>query len=484
MTRKTQRNWLKAVVCLLSLVLLGMIGIAVLLSAQALPGQPTGPQLNTQEQTLGTTVPTTAPATQPTTVPEETTAPTTMPEETTEPTTVPTEPEPEVFTLSFAGDCTLGNQLNKSGEYTFIGTVGDNYAYPFADVQDYFATDDCTFVNLECALTDGGNANTLKLFTFKGPAAYTNILTEGSVEFANIVNNHSKDYGNSGYKDTMANLDAAGVFYADWNASTVFTTESGLTIGVYSAYFPSSTWGMTSEIEALRAAGAEIVVVAVHWGEEYDYHPNSTEKKLGRQYIDAGADIVWGHHPHVLQDMEEYNGGLILYSMGNFSFGGNSNPSDKDTAIVQVQIIRQPDGTVERGELTIIPCYVSGILTYGNDYQPTPMPEDADGYQRVLQKLNGSYPKENGEVPYRENQNTTQPTEGESAPEETTAPPETVPEETTVPVETEPEATQPVETEPQPTETEPQPSDTTAPPAEEPAAGETPPEDSGETPTE
>lgn len=465
MNQKIQRAVLTVLIVCLSLVLVVLLGIAGIYILRDAEPAHTEPALQTQPPTPSQT---TAPTTQPTTAPA--TVPTTVPDETTVPTTAPTEPpQPEYFTLSFAGDCTLGNHITKTGPYSFIGTVGDNYAYPFADVQQWFANDDCTFVNLECALTDGGTPNTNKKFTFKGPSAYTAILTEGSVEFANVVNNHAKDYGTSGYKDTLANLDAVNVYYAEEDDTRVFTTESGLTVGVYASYFPTSTWGVSKRIDAMKAEGAEIIIVAVHWGEEYDYHPNSNEKKMAHQFIDAGADIVWGHHPHVLQDIEEYNGGIIYYSLGNFSFGGNSSPSDKDTAIIQQQIVREPDGTVHLGEMTIIPCHVSGILTWGNDYQPTPMDVNSEAYLRTLSKLDGSYDKERGDVPYRDDLNPTEPTEGETVPEttapevtvpETMVPEETVPETTapqeTVPETTAPEATQPSaepEPEPQPTET-------------------------------
>ena len=106
--------------------------------------------------------------------------------------------------------------------------------------------------------------------------------------------------------------------------------------------------------------------------------------------IDSGVDIVYGHHPHVLQRIEEYNDGIIYYSLGNFCFGGNQQPPDLDTAILQQQVIRHPDGAVELGELTIIPASISSIPVK-NNYQPTPYEEGSEEYQRVLDKLSGGY---------------------------------------------------------------------------------------------
>ena len=327
------------------------------------------------------------------TLPPETDAPTAPPTSvpTEAPTEAPTEPEPVDYVLSFAGDCCMANLKGWSESSYFIGTVGDNYAYPFASVQDYFATDDCTFINLECALTDSNSAAS-KQFVFKGPTEYTQIMTVGNVEFANVVNNHSKDYGETGYTDTLAALDAAGLLYVEQRETMVFTTESGLTIGVYADLYPEDIDGLESKISAMREQGAEIIIVIMHWGVEYHYQPNDTQKNLGHAAIDAGADIVYGTHPHVLQPVEAYNGGVIYYSLGNFSFGGHTNPPDKDSAIIQQTVIQEPDGTLHLGEMTLIPCSLSSVSNT-NDFQPTPLEPGTESYERVLAKLSGTYDK-------------------------------------------------------------------------------------------
>ena len=316
-------------------------------------------------------------------------APTEAPTE--EPTEAPTEPEPIEYTLTFVGDCCLANLKGWSTSAYFIGTVGDDYTYPFSNVQDYFATDDCTFINLECALTDSGNSAS-KQFVFKGPTNYTQIMTLGNVEFANVVNNHSKDYGQEGYTDTLAALDEADLLYVEQRDTLVFTTDSGLTIGVYADLYPEDIDGLDTKIAAMRENGAEIVIVIMHWGQEYFYKPNDTQTELGHAAIDAGADIVYGTHPHVLQPVEAYNGGVIYYSLGNFSFGGHTNPEDKDSAIIQQTVIRESDGSVHLGEMTIIPCSLSSV-SHTNDFKPTPLEPDTDSYNRVLSKLDGTYDK-------------------------------------------------------------------------------------------
>ena len=144
------------------------------------------------------------------------------------------------------------------------------------------------------------------------------------------------------------------------------------------------------EIAELREQGAELVIVAPHWGTEGTYRPTPEQERVGRAAIDAGADIVYGSHPHVLQPIEEYNGGVIFYSMGNFSFGGNTCPDDFDTALIQQEVIRTADGTVTLGERSIVPACVSSV-SGRNNFQPTPYKAGTAEYDRVMAKLSGTW---------------------------------------------------------------------------------------------
>ena len=314
---------------------------------------------------------------------QETQAPTQAPTEA--PTT---EPQPQVFTLTFVGDCTLGcvsaGWNNPNG---FVQTVGDNYDYPLANVAEILNNDDFTLANLEGPLTEGGTP-AQKEFAFRGPTAYTAILQ--GVEAVSLANNHSLDYGYQGLADTKAALTAAGIAYGAREETFLYTTDSGLSIGVYCDDFSFDQAHIADSIASLRERGADIVVCAFHWGQERVYKPAQNEIDWGHIAIDAGADIVAGHHPHVLQPIEYYNGGVIMYSLANFAFGGNTGPSDSDTVIVQQQVIRQLDGTVSMGELTVIPCSVSSEAGR-NNFQPTPLEEGSAAYDRVLQKLNGTF---------------------------------------------------------------------------------------------
>lgn len=346
---------------------------------QAPPTAPTMPSVQTEPVTVPETV---APTTEATEAP------------TTEPTTVPTTepPEPERFLLTFAGDCTLGSDPEHYGVmYSLIYTVGEDYDYPFRNVAEYFRNDDFTIVNLEGVLTESTSGrNTSSLFTFRGPTAYTQILTGSSVEAVTLANNHTMDYGKQGYESTTNVLTEAEIAYVEKDGTALYTTESGLTIGLYAASFNIDAAGMKKAVADLRSQGAEIVIAAVHWGNEGQYRPTNQQKQNAHAMIDAGVDIVYGSHPHVLQPIEEYGDGIIYYSMGNFCFGGNNYPRDLDSVVLQQEVIREPDGTVRLGQLTQIPCSVSS-LPVQNNFQPTPYEEGSELYQRVLDKLSGAW---------------------------------------------------------------------------------------------
>ena len=142
-------------------------------------------------------------------------------------------------------------------------------------------------------------------------------------------------------------------------------------------------------MEKLKDAGADILIFAPHWGTEGSYKVTANQESFAHAAIDAGAHIVFGTHPHVLQKMEAYNGGYIFYSLGNFSFGGNTAPRDVDTAIAQATVKKDGDGWTIDG-YDLIPCRLSSADSK-NDYRPRPYKEDEEGYARVLSKLDGSW---------------------------------------------------------------------------------------------
>lgn len=313
---------------------------------------------------------------------EETPSPT----ETVEPSP---EPTPEYFELSFTGDSTLASSVyNKTLSNSYENTVGDNYAYPFELTADFFRDDDFTFTNLECVFTASSTA-TAKNFVFGADPAYVNILKEGGVEFVTLGNNHVLDYGEAGYAETKAVLDEAGISYAGRDEWSIYETQSGLKIGVYALSFGTSQQ-IRDGIAAVRNAGAEFVVAALHWGDEGSYRVNDLQKQLAHTAVEAGADFVYGSHPHTLQPIEEYNGVYIYYSMGNWSFGGNTAPRDPDTFILKITVMRDVDGSISITDRKHIPCACTGVKG-GNDYRPVPYEEGGEAWLRTLSKLDGSF---------------------------------------------------------------------------------------------
>lgn len=291
------------------------------------------------------------------------------------------------FVLTFVGDCTLGSMPSQyNAGLGLVKTVGTDYGYPFRNVIDYFTGDDGTFANLEGPLTDQGNP-VEKTYVFHGPTEFVNILTENSVDFVSLANNHSLDYGQIGYDSTRTLLTQVGIPFVERDSSVLLTLEGGLKVGVYGmVYYLLDVKDMTAEIASLREQGAELVIVAPHWGYEGSYQANAEQIQVAHAAIDAGADIVWGSHPHVLQPVEEYGDGVIFYSLGNFCFGGNGCPDDFDTAVLQQEVLRDADGNVTLGELKIVPCSISSATGW-NNFQPTPLEPGTKEYDRVLTKL-------------------------------------------------------------------------------------------------
>ena len=288
------------------------------------------------------------------------------------------ETEPVSITISAAGDCTLGTDeyFNPS---TSLNAYYDSNgpAYFFQNVKSIFEADDLTIVNMEGTLTEETTRQD-KTYAFKGPAEYTQILTDGDVEAANLANNHSHDYGDKSYTDTIAALDAAGITNFGYDRTAVMDVN-GVKVGLVGTYELAEGMGcedeMISNIKAVEDQGAQIVIVSFHWGIERENYPTENQVNLAHSAIDNGADLVLGHHPHVLEGIEVYNGKNIVYSLGNFCFGGNSNPSDKDTMIFQQTFTVQNGELVEDNVTNIIPCSISSDSSY-NNYQPTPLEGD------------------------------------------------------------------------------------------------------------
>ena len=289
------------------------------------------------------------------------------------------------ITLSFAGDCTLGTYYGQ-GEWNRFDQVEkkEGKGYFLEKVKPIFEADDLTVVNLEGPLTTGGKRQD-KQFAIKGDPSYVEILKLGSVEAVSLANNHTYDYGQEGIKQTQAVLEKNQIAYFGNNKISYQEVE-----GIKVALIGEKGWDNSSATKArLKQAisqakkEADLVVIMFHWGNEREHYPNNVQKDLAHFCIDEGVDLVVGSHPHVIQGIETYKGKNIIYSFGNFSFGANKNPDDKDTFIYQ-ETYKLEEGKVIRKESKVIPCSISSSKER-NNYQP--MPLEGKEAERVLQRL-------------------------------------------------------------------------------------------------
>ena len=295
----------------------------------------------------------------------------------------PAEPFKPIV-ISFAGDCTLGTFLGSDNAFEYYWQYGAEYY--LGNVKPIFAADDITFVNLEGPLTSHPQTLVDKSFPMRGEPKYVDILKTASVEICNLSNNHIYDCGEIGFNDTVDLLKANNIKFCGEGYSDVIEVR-GMKIGFlgYQGWYdePNLREKVSADIKKLREEqNAEFVIVEYHWGIEREYNSIPDQETLAHFTIDSGADIVVGAHPHVVEGIELYNGKIIAYSLGNFCFGANNNPYDKDTFILQAVIDKQ-DGKISVTP-KVIPCRISSTNSY-NDFCPTPV----EGYEaeRILNKL-------------------------------------------------------------------------------------------------
>lgn len=305
-------------------------------------------------------------------------------------TSVIDEPEIVTITITAAGDVTMGNYVGQDYAWSFrqmYDTV-DYEGYFFENVYDIFSEDDLTIVNLEGVLTFSEELNPDRTYNIKGDPDYANLLTYGSVEAVSMANNHRQDFGEKGTKDTLEALESAEIVYAYDKNVGIYETK-GIRIGFVSVNEVS--WGqgvealMKDGIAKLQEEDVDLILACCHWGIEREFYPTDFQQKFGRECIDWGADLVIGHHPHVLQGVEKYQGKYIVYSLANFCFGANRNPADKDTMIVQQTFTFVDGEKQEETEFRMIPCYITSDLSR-NDYRPTPA--EGDDALRIIGRVN------------------------------------------------------------------------------------------------
>ncbi len=295
----------------------------------------------------------------------------------TEPPSIYEEDGSVLLTMSFTGDFTIGKNA-KSSKDPFgdrLAEHGGDINFILAATRDIFLADDMTLVNFEGTLTNSTFIPSNKRendFLFSAPPEWAAVLADNGVECVSLENNHIMDHGEEAYEDTKAALREVGVVYSNSTERGVITVKgidvcmlSYLCIDRY-----ESLWDKVPADIAAAKAIYPIVIVSFHWGREKDYTPTDNQKKMGRLAVDAGADLVIGHHSHRINPIECYNGVYICYSLGNFCFSGNTKPDDMNSYIFQTRF-RQRDGAITNEGFRIIPIRISSQKKI-NDFIPTP----------------------------------------------------------------------------------------------------------------
>ncbi len=298
-----------------------------------------------------------------------------------------------VITITFGGDAVLGGRESYYGLADALPAYLEEkgYEWPFEGLASVFEKDDLTCVNLECVLKDDPEGeDTAKAWRFRGRTAYAEALTAGGIEMVSVANNHTVDYGEAGYASTLSALEGR-VMICGNGRNTVTEIEGHLFGfgGCRETHYIQDPDLIRRDILEMREAGAEFVIYQCHWGTEYDPRHSALQEAMARACQRAGADLVIGHHPHVVQGIDEIDGMPVVYSLGNLMFGGTIRLSTYDGMLVQA--IFDPTRDAERVRLRLIPILTSGSAEKRiNDYQPV-VAEGADAL-RILKQVQADTP--------------------------------------------------------------------------------------------
>ena len=284
--------------------------------------------------------------------------------------------EAETLTLSFLGDCSIGDAIQyRDYAVCYHATIREQgFAWPFSLVRDVLEADDLTIANLEVVLTNYTAVRQQKDMNLIGSPEHVGVLLESGIDVVNTANNHAWDFKAAGYHDALSYLDEAGIPHFgtlypgtdDGSDICPVIEVKGVKVGFVGFSYPQEydKNRIKNRIQQLRDNGAQIVVLSLHWGTEEQGQPNAGQHDFAKFCIDAGADVIYGHHAHVLQSVHFYKGKPIFYSTGNFTFGTMSHV-DPDTGIFQLtyDIV---DGQPVLRRFSVVPCRTQGT----GDYRP------------------------------------------------------------------------------------------------------------------
>lgn len=310
--------------------------------------------------------------------------------------TTTSQPQNTTIQLSFVGDCLCATNENTHYENCFndVAKVKDP-SYFLEKVSKYFLNDDYTIADCENVFSDSKDLKisdkgqyadpNIEAYWFKSAAKNASILSVGGIDMVSISNNHINDYGAKGHEDTRKALDAADVKWGE-EGKIIYFEKEGFKIGIicvsmYGDYVVPSIQKAIKKAEKK----SDYQIIYFHGGTEAVHEPEQWKINACHTLIDSGADLVIGDHPHVLQPLEVYKNKTIIYSMGNFIFGGNRHPENR-TIIYQHTITLNDNNEISKEDGKIIPCYVYTGDT--NNWQPAPIKNKA-ARKKVLDFMNG-----------------------------------------------------------------------------------------------
>ncbi len=300
-----------------------------------------------------------------------------------------------ILTITCTGDFTVGGDSRKRSNIfdAELKEQDGDINFTMRNMRNYFLEDDLTLVNFEGTLTESTYIPSNKKenqFLFSAPPSYVGMLSNNGIEAVSLENNHVMDHGEEVYWETQDVLTQAGIVWSNSEHMGVFSVK-GIDVAMLSYLCIDrydSLWDKVPEDIAAAKARYPLVIVSFHWGNELDYSPTENQIKMGHLAVDAGADLVVGHHSHRINPIECYNGVYICYSLGNFCFAGNSKPSDMSSFVFQTRF-KIKDGVCTNRGFRIIPIRISS-KTSRNDFIPTPY-TDGSKIDAVLTTL-----KDNG----------------------------------------------------------------------------------------
>lgn len=298
---------------------------------------------------------------------------------------------PKEVSIVFAGDIMLSRGVNRAIN------KNNNINFPFAKLSDYINSADFGFANLETPITPGREIVNMEM-VFRSEPGVEKAMKDSGFDILSLANNHSGNFGALGLRDTFDYLKNAGIEYvgggvddAEANAPLYFE-KNGIRFAILAYTDPTFTpyeyeakqlrpgvafMRTQKMIEAVNSAKmqADFVIVSIHAGDEYKPAPNKRQVDFSRAAIDAGADLIIGHHPHVVQTMEKYNGKYIFNSLGNFVFDQMFNDDVRKGLVVKATFNK--DGVKN---LELLPTWM--------EFLGQPRLADVNKYHLVLDRLN------------------------------------------------------------------------------------------------